>query len=133
MQCESAVRHALISIDEVQFAEFEALTAHHGEMAEWLFPKDWPSRREFDSITHDLDRLVYMRDEQEAYLNRLCAQEHACVVAVVSYRLEDRQVAQLQNHGILYFPRLDRAMFAQLRRAVAARRAGGTDQLPAAA
>lgn len=133
MQPNGAVRHALISTDEVRYAQFHALIARRGEMAEWLFPKDWPNCRDFDSITHDLDSVVASSAERAEYIDRLCGQQHASIVAVLSYGLDDDQVAQLQRSGILYSQRCDPELVEKLSRAVAVRRAGGSDLLPAAA
>lgn len=132
MQPNGAVRHAFISADEVQFAHFRSMIADRGEKAEWLFPKDWPSRRDFDSVTHDLDSIVATPAERAEYIDRLCRQKHAPIVAVLCYSLDDDQVAVLQKHGILCFQRCDGELVHKLSRAVAVRRAG-TDQLPAAA
>lgn len=127
------LNHALISTDEVNFADFAILAEKFGHSADWLFPRDLPPRHAHDTITHDLDQLAYGNAEREAYVQCLCAQAHATVVAVLGYNLGDDQVARLRKHGILVFTHFDSAIIQALAQAFAARRAASPEESSEAA
>src|SRR5262249_52629137 len=97
------LNHALISTDEGNFADFAILAAKYGHSSDWLFPKDLPPRRAHDTLTHDLDHLVCDNGEREAIVQQLCLAPHTIVVAILSYNLNESQIARLKEHGILVF------------------------------